>query len=78
MRIDLASREAIDESVRGLGDLASEIDLLVNNAGLVTGGLLEEQDLDEVYAMFQVNLVGVVHLTQAVLPGMIERGSARW
>ena len=30
----------------------------------MTGGLLEEQDLDEVYAMFQVNLVGVVHLTQ--------------
>ena len=46
----------------------------MNNAGLMTGGLLEEQDLDGIYAMFQVNLVGVVHLTQAVLPGMIERG----
>jgi uncharacterized protein len=75
--IDLASREAIDESLAGLGDVVSQVDLIVNNAGLVTGGLLEEQDLGEIYAMFQVNLVGVVHLTQAVLPGLIERGSGK-
>ncbi len=49
----------------------------MNNAGLVTGGLLEEQDLDDIYAMFQVNLTGVVQLTQAVLPGMIERGAGK-
>ena len=45
------------------------IDLLVNNAGQMTGGLLEEQDMDEVYAMFQVNLVAVAHLTQPRAPG---------
>src|SRR4051795_9818152 len=38
------------------------------------GGLLEEQDMDAVYAMFQVNLVGVAHLTSRLLPGMLERG----
>ncbi|HXC23724.1 MAG TPA: SDR family NAD(P)-dependent oxidoreductase, partial [Solirubrobacteraceae bacterium] len=43
----------------------------INNAGLMTGGLLEEQAIEEVYAMFQVNLVGVAHLTQRVLPGML-------
>ena len=45
----------------------------MNNAGLMTGGLLEEQDTDEIYAMFQVNLVGLVHLTKLVLPGMLAR-----
>ena len=77
VKIDLGSREAIDESLEGLGDLASQIDVIVNNAGVVTGGLLEEQDRDEIYAMFQVNLTAVVHLTQAVLPGMIERGAGK-
>ena len=77
VKIELGSRESIDESVEGLGDLASKVDLNVNNAGLVTGGLLEEQPLDDIYAMFQVNLAAVVHLTQAVLPGMIERGSGK-
>ena len=77
VKIDLSSRGAIDDSVAGLGDLASRVDLIVNNAGLMTGGLLEEQDLDEIYDMFQVNLMGVVHLTHAVLPGMIDRGSGK-
>lgn len=77
VRIDLGSREAIDESRAELGHELGRIDLLVNNAGMVTGGLLEEQDLDEVYAMFQANLVGLVHLTQAILPGMLARHSGK-
>ena len=77
VRMDLSSREAIEESVAALGDDLGRIDLLVNNAGLVTGGLLEDQDLDEVYAMFQVNLLGLVHLTRLVLPGMIARGRGK-
>jgi short-subunit dehydrogenase len=40
----------------------------------MTGGLLEEQDTAALYAMFQVNLVAVAHLTQKVLPGMLARG----
>ncbi|HEY5195448.1 MAG TPA: SDR family NAD(P)-dependent oxidoreductase [Solirubrobacteraceae bacterium] len=71
--IDLGSRESIDESWAGLADADREIDLLINNAGLMTGGLLEDQDLAEVYAMFQVNLVGVAHLSSLVLPGMLAR-----
>jgi len=75
--IDLGSRESIERSTAGLGDDLAHIDLLVNNAGLVTGGLLEEQDLDEVYAMFQANLVGLVQLTQVVLPGMLARRTGK-
>ncbi len=77
VRIDLGSREAVDESLAGLGEDAGRIDVIVNNAGLMTGGLLEEQDLDGIYAMFQANLVGLVHLTKALLPGMIERGAGK-
>ncbi len=71
--VDLSSRESIERSCTGL----PEIDLLINNAGQMTGGLLEDQDLDEVYAMFQVNLVGVTQLTRAVLPGMLGRGRGK-
>ncbi|MFZ1154218.1 MAG: SDR family NAD(P)-dependent oxidoreductase [Solirubrobacteraceae bacterium] len=71
--MDLSSRASIETSCEQLGEELSQIDLLVNNAGLMTGGLLEEQSMEEVYAMFQVNLVGVAHLTQRVLPGMLER-----
>jgi short-subunit dehydrogenase len=75
--IDLASREAVERSVAGLGDTARQIDVLVNNAGLMTGGLLEEQEVDDVYAALQVNLVGLMHLTKLLLPGMLKRGSGK-
>ena len=68
--MDLSSRESIDECVDAVDE---PVDLLINNAGQMTGGLLEEQDMDEVYAMFQVNLVAVAHLTHRMLPGMLAR-----
>lgn len=77
VRMDLSSREAIEESCAELGETLGHIDLLVNNAGRVTGGLLEEQDVEGVYDMFQVNLVAVAHLTRNVLPGMLARGRGK-
>ncbi|MGA9314809.1 MAG: SDR family NAD(P)-dependent oxidoreductase [Solirubrobacteraceae bacterium] len=73
VRMDLSSQASIERCCSELGAQLTQIDVLVNNAGLMTGGLLEEQAIDDVYAMFQVNLVGVTHLTQRVLPGMLAR-----
>ena len=67
--LDLSTKESINEGAAALPAL----DVLINNAGQMTGGLLEEQDIDDIYAMFQVNLVGLVQLTKLVLPGMVER-----
>ncbi|MGI8803977.1 MAG: SDR family NAD(P)-dependent oxidoreductase [Solirubrobacteraceae bacterium] len=75
VRLDLSSRASIDDSWRELGD--PPIDLLINNAGQMTGGLLEEQDIERMYAMLQVNLVAVAHLTARVLPGMLERARGK-
>ncbi len=75
VRMGLSSRESIELCCAELGEELARIDLLINNAGLMTGGLLEEQNIEEVYAMFQVNLVAVAHLTQRVLPGMLARGT---
>lgn len=75
--LDLSTQDAIEQSVAGLGDDARQIDVLVNNAGLMTGGLLEEQETDDIYAAVQVNLAAVMHLTKLLLPGMLKRGSGK-
>lgn len=75
--LDLSSQQSIERSVAALGDDARQIDVLVNNAGLMTGGLLEEQETDDVYAAVQVNLTAVMHLTKLLLPGMLKRGSGK-
>jgi uncharacterized protein len=77
VRMDLGSRAAIDESCDALGDELRRIDVLINNAGAFTAGQLEAQDVGELYDVFQVNLVGLAHLTRRVLPAMLERGSGK-
>ncbi|MCA0157958.1 SDR family NAD(P)-dependent oxidoreductase [Tsukamurella sp. M9C] len=53
------------------------IDVLVNNAGYSLLGAVEEVALDDVRANFDVNVFGVLAVTQAVLPGMRARRSGR-
>lgn len=74
VRLDLSSRATIEECTAALRGELGGLDLLIHNAGVMTGGLLEEQDTAAFYTMFQVNLVAVAHLTQKVLPGMLARG----
>lgn len=51
------------------------VDVLINNAGLLVGGLLEEQDTEKLSKMMRVNLETPIKLTQAFLPGMTGRKS---
>jgi len=70
VRLDLSSKASIEEC---LADLDGRVDVLVNNAGRFAGGLFEEVDLDEYYELLQVNVAGLVHLTQRLLRPMLKR-----
>jgi short-subunit dehydrogenase len=77
VRMDLGSRESIDECLDSLGPEVDQIDVLINNAGEFTAGQIEQQDLGLVYAMVQANLLGPIHLTHRILPGMLKRGAGK-
>ncbi|WP_413560051.1 SDR family NAD(P)-dependent oxidoreductase [Bdellovibrio sp. HCB209] len=68
---NLAERNAVNKLIQDLK--AINIDILFNNAGQLTGGLLETQSIDEIYEMLQVNVNSLIHLTHGLLPGMLER-----
>src|SRR5436190_16094605 len=74
--LDVGDPDAIKAAVQALpGDWAN-IDVLVNNAGLAKG--LEpahKADLADWDEMISTNVRGLVHVTRAVLPGMVERGT---
>lgn len=73
--LDVRDRAAVAASIGGLPAEWSAIDVLVNNAGLARGlGPAQEADLDDWDAMIDTNVKGLVYLTRAVLPGMVERG----
>ena len=67
---DLADREAMAALIDGL-----EIDVLINNAGVVPPvAPFSETPEAEIDATIEVNLSAALHLTHAIVPGMIARG----
>ncbi len=75
VQCDLSSFEAVESFANDAKDW--KIDIMVNNAGLLSGGLLENEDMKDVYKMLQVNLFSVIHLTSRLLPGMISRKNGK-
>lgn len=65
---------AFHETATLLGD--APLDGLVNNAGIVVGGPLEYLPLDEFRRQFEVNVVGLLGVTQEALP-LLRRGRGR-
>ncbi|CAO3693863.1 unnamed protein product [Umbelopsis ramanniana] len=72
--LDVRSRSAINGAIAALPDQLKNIDVLVNNAGLVIGlDKLSDVTEDAIDTMLDTNVKGLVYLTQAVLPGMKEQ-----
>jgi 3-hydroxy acid dehydrogenase/malonic semialdehyde reductase len=73
--LDVRDRAAVEKAVADVPRDFSAIDVLVNNAGLALG--LEpahRASLDQWEQMVDTNIKGLMTLTRAVLPGMVERG----
>lgn len=66
---DEDAAEALVETT--LGEFGG-LDVLVNNAGLAKGAPVAEADLDDLKANVRVNLEGVMNVTHAALPALLE------
>jgi uncharacterized protein len=72
---DLSTREGTEILAKKMNELP--IDILFNNAGQLTGGLIETQSLDDIYKMLQVNVQALIHLSRAIIPAMVQRGTGK-
>ena len=72
--LDVTDTKAIANFVPSLPEPWRRIDVLVNNAGLALGlSSAWEASLEDWDRMIATNVTGLVHLTRAVLPQMVER-----
>ena len=74
VQLDVRNRAAIEQMIEGLPAQWRNIDVLVNNAGLALG--LEpahKASVEDWETMIDTNNKGLVYMTRAVLPGMVER-----
>jgi short-subunit dehydrogenase len=72
--VDLADRAAVKAFADRAKEEVGDVDVLVNNAGLGDMGVFDKSSLEKQLFMIDLNVVGLVALTHAFLPGMIARG----
>lgn len=72
---DVGRREETLKAFQTLADKLGPVDVLVANAGVGRPTLLDPFNIEDVEAMFRVNLMGVIYSIEAVLPDMLRRGS---
>lgn len=73
---DVRNRVDVQNAIANLPTEFSKIDILINNAGNAHGlDFFQEGSLDDWDAMMDINVKGLLYVTKAVLPGMLELNS---
>jgi NAD(P)-dependent dehydrogenase (short-subunit alcohol dehydrogenase family) len=77
LRMDVTRRADIDRTVDTIIREAGRIDAVVHFAGMGLRGFFEDLSMQEIRRLYDVNVFGIMELTQAVLPHMRARRSGR-
>lgn len=77
LKMDLSNSTSIKEAVQTLLKIEGRIDVLINNAGMHTGGPVETLPMEMIRLQMETNFLGLVELTKEVLPVMRKQGGGR-
>ena len=76
VKFDVRDREAVFQAISTLPKAFSTIDILINNAGNAHGlDPIDEGSMDDWDAMMDINVKGLLYVSKAVIPQMVERKS---
>lgn len=74
LTLDVTKKDSVETILLQLPKEFQPIDILINNAGLALGlAPAYEADYNGWETMIETNVIGLVHLTYQILPGMVER-----
>jgi short-subunit dehydrogenase len=77
LSLDVTSEQSIRNCIDRLGLEAPTLDVLINNAGGLLAGSVEETAIEQAYKQFETNFWGSVKMTKAVLPIMRSHRSGK-
>jgi NAD(P)-dependent dehydrogenase (short-subunit alcohol dehydrogenase family) len=73
-RLDVTDRDAVEAHATDVVDTFGSADLVINNAGVALAARAVEQSAKDVTKVIDVDLLGVIHGTQAFLPHLLASG----
>jgi NAD(P)-dependent dehydrogenase (short-subunit alcohol dehydrogenase family) len=74
LKLDLTNSDSIRLAVQTILQKEGRIDILINNAGMHTGGPIETSPIENIKLQMDTNFLGTVNLTREVLPVMRKQG----
>jgi NAD(P)-dependent dehydrogenase (short-subunit alcohol dehydrogenase family) len=74
LKLDLTDTVSIKNAVETIVGKEGRIDILINNAGMHTGGPVETSPVENIKLQMDTNFLGMVNLTREVLPVMRKQG----
>ncbi len=77
LEMDVCDDGSVQRAVASVFQKSGAIDVLINNAGLVYVGSVEDLRMEDWRRQFETNFFGVIRVTRAVLPQMRERRKGR-
>jgi NADP-dependent 3-hydroxy acid dehydrogenase YdfG len=74
LNFDVRDLESVKQTIENLDEEWKNVDILINNAGLASGlAPIHEGDIEDWEAMIDTNIKGLLYMTRAVAPHMVER-----
>ncbi len=74
LNFDVRDKEVVFDKINGLPEAWKHIDVLINNAGNAHGlDPIHEGSIEDWDAMIDINVKGLLYVTKAVTPGMVDR-----
>jgi NADP-dependent 3-hydroxy acid dehydrogenase YdfG len=70
VELDVSDDASVEAGVKNVLVEAGKIDVLVNNAGIMSAGVTEAFTTEQAKAIFDTNVIGLLRVTRAVLPAM--------
>jgi hypothetical protein len=76
LQFDVSKREEVAKALKSLPENFKQVDILINNAGNAHGlSSIQEGNLDDWDAMLDINVKGLLYVSKAIIPQMIDRNN---
>jgi 3-hydroxy acid dehydrogenase/malonic semialdehyde reductase len=76
LQFDVSKKEEVFKAIESLPKQFKHIDILINNAGNAHGlSTIQDGNIDDWDAMLDINVKGLLYVSKAILPQMVERNT---